>query len=529
MLQVNFLELQNSSNLATQHSNTLCDLDSSKPTESSKRPNPLTPGPIRKARDKSSRVDPIGRPGDQNSKGASVAALRMAFPTTPEQKDAEPDLPSHSSNNSSNNRLQLTLTLDHAADEPAAVAVIAAMYGVPNAFSSLGQDQLVWTVKYADMLQMSAIAERAAQALQAAAAAAADGFSAKTLTALGQLPAWPNCLLPLLPAVAKLAEDSNSQPAAADGSSSSGSGSSIAKQRSIQRVLVTVLGDLEEVWQQQRLQTLLLELPLPAIKLLLSSDQLSVHSEDTVLYTAAKYTASLQSHQQAAAAAGLRAVVRCPQLSPFQLTAQAGNTDTAAFNILRPLQQQLHALQTFLRLEHDLLAAANAVQKHLQNTPASWKLGPRHIIPATADTAELRWRLPVSQLKQGFLKCSEQKQVMTQYSPDRLLRSGVRWALRVDYSWVEEQSGVQIGVYVHPFEHPCGGFCKLKFTVHGSSTSRSAHNAGSIPFWAGLSWGWNDFFSIGPMTGGWEQSARVSKGLPVDGDIKLVLKDLQVY
>jgi hypothetical protein len=74
------------------------------------------------------------------------------------------------------------------------------MYGVPDALSSLEQQQLVHAVVTADKLAAPHAVQQTQQAL-AAAAQSEQGLSAAALDLLASLPALPACLLQLLPTV----------------------------------------------------------------------------------------------------------------------------------------------------------------------------------------------------------------------------------------------------------------------------------------------------------------------------------------
>lgn len=103
--------------------------------------------------------------------------------------------------------------------------------------------------------------------------AAAIGFStcstifkalSETAASLGSL---PSCLLPLF---------SKAVSAGAPGNVSLPGYHSRPSQ--LEQLLLSVLGDLEEVWADKQLQQALLELPLAAVALLLDTDKLKVRS-----------------------------------------------------------------------------------------------------------------------------------------------------------------------------------------------------------------------------------------------------------
>jgi hypothetical protein len=84
----------------------------------------------------------------------------------------------------SSSRPTLRLTLDSEGQLAAAEAVIAAMYGVPNALLILQQHQLVDAVILADRIGATAVAGQAVQMLTTAAApaATAEGLSLTAAT-----------------------------------------------------------------------------------------------------------------------------------------------------------------------------------------------------------------------------------------------------------------------------------------------------------------------------------------------------------
>jgi hypothetical protein len=298
------------------------------------------------------------------------------------------------------------LTIDSAEQLPAADAVIAAMYGMQDAISSLEQHQVVHAVVIADMVHAETAGQQALQVLQAA-AESEQGLSATAVQALTGLSVWPACLLQLLPTIVKHAPcckvdatDWEAVTAADDGGR-------------VQWLLVAALGDLQAVWSDKQLKELLLGLPLPAMQLLLSSDQLRVPSEDTVLYTADVYMSAKCDDAGQAAKAALAQLVRAPQLSLLALRCAALPADSDQ-QLLGAYAQELRDLLALRQL-----ATAEELPSALQQlggTPASWQLGPRQIRPLEGDV-RLEWRLPVEQLRQACRDSFEQKTVIAIESP----------------------------------------------------------------------------------------------------------------
>jgi hypothetical protein len=167
------------------------------------------------------------------------------------------------------------------------------------------------------------------------------------------------------------------------------------------------------VWADPQLKALLLGLPLPAMQLLLSSDQLVVASEDTVLFKACQYLGHVGKagpRSYTAAFESLQTLVRAPQLSLFAIAA-AAFSDTSNLVLLSPYQSQLMMLLT-LKLIATPEQLLRAVEDEIDRVPASWRLGPRQIRPLADGVRlewwlelrlewRLEWRLPVEQLRRA--------------------------------------------------------------------------------------------------------------------------------
>jgi hypothetical protein len=414
--------------------------------------------------------------------------------------------------NAASNRQRLRLPIDSAEQLPAAEAVIAALYGVPDALSSLEQQQLVDAVVLGDMLGAAAVAAEAVQLLKAAADHGAGGLSAAALDALADLPAWPACLQPLLLPVVKHASCCDASLADLTAITAADTGSRV------QRMLLAVLGDLEAVWRDEQLQQLLLDLPLPALQLLLSSDQLRVASEDTVLYTASQYRASHVWDKAAAAVAALAPTVRVPHLSRFALSGQVFCTDSNL--LLSSYSKQLKQLASY-----KLIAAGDTtpedVLEDLAGAPASWSLGKRQIV--ASDGVRLLWRLPVEELAQACRDSFATSSTKNLYSPDSTPPLGaVAWQLNLALSQVEADGviGTTVGLFVLPQSGASGVSKVFSCTVGGPGTSRTFTCDGWL---AGV--GYPDIFKLGPMSagGGWDEAAWAAKGLPTSGVLELTL------
>jgi hypothetical protein len=84
----------------------------------------------------------------------------------------------------------LHLTIDSAEQLPAAEAVIAALYGVPDALSSLPQQQLLVAAVIAGKVGAAGVVDQCVSMLKAA-EEQAGSISAATMEGFAGLPAWP--------------------------------------------------------------------------------------------------------------------------------------------------------------------------------------------------------------------------------------------------------------------------------------------------------------------------------------------------
>lgn len=269
------------------------------------------------------------------------------------------------------------VTLDSPEHEAAVLGVLAAMYGATEHLDALPQQQLVQVVVYGDRLQVEAATKAAMQRLEAAQRSTA-GLRAGTVQALVALPAWPACLLPLLPAVARKATYSTDELS--------------QEQQQVQRALVAVLGNLEEVLADGELRLKLQNLPLPALQLLLASDQLQVESEDTVLYTAQRWLGSEPKARRVEDARALAPLVRFSRLSPFQQRVQIARKDKSLSNPFWKWRSQLPYALQLLHLAHTNDIDSELLTGQLRDIPSSWFRPARQLLPQ--QPARITWTLP---------------------------------------------------------------------------------------------------------------------------------------
>jgi hypothetical protein len=372
------------------------------------------------------------------------------------------------------------------------------------------------------MVHAEAAVQQAVQALAAAAAASDQGLPAAALQVLAGMHARPACLVKLLPSIVKSSSCCKLNTAdltAIKAADTNGS---------VQRLLLAELGDLEAAWADAELQQMLLALPLPALQLLLSSDQLQVASEDTVLYTAQRHVDSrgaglgrqAAAASKAAAKAALASLVRVPQLSSLALWCAVRSADTSNKGLLSGYAEQLKQLQMLQRVAPAQEELAAAVED-FRGVPSSWLLGPRDNIRPLADGVKMQWRLPVEQLKHicrdRFSKGQNQHIDSPCISPPL---GGLAWLPRL---WFKQQNGgTVIGLSAGPKDMPDGMFYHLDCTVSWGGNTRSLKVACVK---AGAKRGYTRYFpKLPPMAGdGWDEAAWAAAGLPTSGEMLLEL------
>jgi hypothetical protein len=422
------------------------------------------------------------------------------------------------------------------------------MYGMTAPIQRLPQVQLLAAALIADRIQVTAAVKQAVAALQAA-AAADTGLSGAALEALASLPAWPDCLLPLLaPAV--------SGARCCCSSSDLASIQAADIRARVRRMLLTVLGDLEAVWGDAQLKQILLELPQPALQLLLSSDELHVANEDTVLYTATQYMMhKADGEARGAAQAALAPLVRCPQLSRFALmwTTLAADQSQLLLADLEPQLRQLLSLRCVAdacsssssrrsagcsdsmvcsssdgssMVQIASAAAVAAATADIEDAPAAWGLGPRRSMQSRECGARVTWRLPVEKLAQACRDTVTKQHGVTLEGPSSPPVGGVAWRMRI----VCEPKGGEkclIGGYAD-IVGPDNIFYAVHVTLSckqpngGAAGGGVQHELKTPLLRSVIGYGDDDFFGLGGMgCGGWDEAAWAARGLPTDGELEL--------
>jgi hypothetical protein len=380
------------------------------------------------------------------------------------------------------------------------LAALAVLYHEEQLLREVAQQDLVSAVVYGDQLAIPRAVELGMQLLKEA-AGRAGAMKQECFAALAALPAWPTCMLPLVPLVA----------------AQYSLGSKVEQQQPYQAVLVSALGDLEAVWGDPQLQKQLLALPPAAAALLLFSDNLRVVSEDTVLYTALRYLEQQDSVQgREAARKTLSQCIRCVRLNQRNLLAIATAADSPLFS----KEQQELLLQVLslclVSTEHCVAAAASSSSSKV---PKAWLRAQRtSLVPASPKS--MVWRVKVADIKAACRGAAARPQgVELSSSVITGPVSGLAFGLVLKAFAEPEPSGTSVGVYVDAkcMARPC---INLRFQVAAVNTGCTR----TLTKMLGKSYGWSNYFNLPPMGGdGWDEAAWAAKGLPVAGHLELQL------
>lgn len=406
----------------------------------------------------------------------------------------------------------ITLTVGSAEELPAAEAVIATLYGVQGSLQRLYHGQLVQALLIADMI---GAAEAAIQATQHLRTAAQQGLSAAALELMAGLSAWPQCLLELLPVIvahANCCKQGNAELAAVPDPLAAVDGSLI------QRVLLRVFGDLQAVWQDPKLKAMLMQLPCPAMQLILSSDDLQVPSEDIVLYTAQQYVTRLPADAgREVAKSALAGLIRAPRLSDAMLH-HTVVLDGSSSKLLGRYMTQLKELLLLRRILWNRQGGEfKAELASIEDTPKSWQLDQRQIVPIVP--ARVVWQLSVQHLKQACLKAYEEQKsevLLSRHSPPI---SGFAWRFTLDIE--AKEAGVTLNVYFGPVKMSTSFFLSFHFSLNCNGKAAQQR----VPCMKGnYTWHIDEFPDVGVMAGGWDEAAWAAQGLPTEGDLVFELE-----
>ena len=250
-------------------------------------------------------------------------------------------------------------------------------------------------------------------------------------------------------------------------------------------------------------------------------------SEDTVLFTAQAYVDKLAragfviSQQQAVEK--LAPLVRCPHLSLSWLSASV-LSDDADKMLLRGLQPQLKQLLLLkASRKSDTSLSAVKIKESVLNVPASWLLPVRDTTPVTSGS--MQWELEVAAIREVAQKSFKQQSSTVLKSTPTCLLGGINWGIEL-YAYPKAE-GTMIGVYARAKSLPAGALCECSYSIECVGVALGVNSAKASKLFHNLerktAWGWRDYFSLGPMSGGFDEAAWAAKGLPTSGSIVLKL------
>jgi hypothetical protein len=183
---------------------------------------------------------------------------------------------------------------------------------------------------------------------------------------------------------------------------------------------------------------------------------------------------------------------------------------------LRPKIQQLLLLRD-AKADYQVTEADLQAGEWLAGAPPSWAQGRRVIQPVSS--VQLVWNLDVSELRDAA-RCSAADKggsnvCSTQVSPPL---GGIGFV--VSANCIKSTAGVKIGLYCHVSDLWSGLVCVCDFEIEVVGFMKST-GLSRLPFRDGL--GWDDFFELGHMPGGWDDVAWAGKGLPTSGQLTIKL------
>jgi len=193
-------------------------------------------------------------------------------------------------------------------------------------------------------------------------------------------------------------------------------------------VLQQQLGDLEVVWSDQQKEQLLQGMPFNALLRLLKHSRTRVASEDTAVYTAARW---LEEHPGAAGRASeLVAELRLAHCTPTFLMSSSSDNDGGEENCVGELLHvggvtQQEMMQLCAMSGTNTTCRDGWLRRECQHRP-SWQKPPR---PASSVTQlRITWQLPLSEL-QGKLKGRKKEAGNVHLHHEKVMWCGRPWVL----------------------------------------------------------------------------------------------------
>lgn len=234
-------------------------------------------------------------------------------------------------------------------------------------------------------------------------------------------------------------------------------------------------------------------------------------TEDTVLFTAQAYMdAQQQPEQRSAAQEQLAQLVRCPYLSRMWLYAHGFSHSSKL--LLQPYGWVVQELLGFLQATP---WDGRCFLASVQETSASWLRNSR---PGSImqPFVEMRWELPVDELKQACKQAHEDGATVTLSHP------GIEWPLLglkfgLLLGAMAGEDSVSVGVFASAGNAPYYMYSKVECLLTAPGISRR----GLLTLRGKHGRGFGNVFGVGHMAAGWDEAAWGSRGLPTAGFVAI--------
>lgn len=247
-------------------------------------------------------------------------------------------------------------------------------------------------------------------------------------------------------------------------------------------------------------------------------------SEDIVLFTVKKYAKKQPASEQSQAAKQqLASLIRCPHLSYMWLTDVVTSADPSK-RLLGCYLQHVRTLVGMRQLPGDvlgqLLDRSEYMKKLLDGAPASWFLPPRTLV-REVDHVEVTWVLPMKELKDACMAAftHDQLQKTKLYSPTTAPLYGM--AFKISVVCKGSAGGTTVGLFVSPDATNPSMFVAARSTLRVNARRASSFK---YPLQGTNMRGYPDFFEVGCMAGGWDDTAWANQGFPTAGNLEVKLK-----
>jgi hypothetical protein len=220
-------------------------------------------------------------------------------------------------------------------------------------------------------------------------------------------------------------------------------------------------------------------------------------------------------------------LIRCQHLSQFWLLLSV-MSDDAGLMPLAQLRPQLKRLLTLRSATVTVAATVAEFKDELGDIPPSWFLGYRSITPVSA--VELTWELEVSKLREAAQRSAAQQQRGTLTSPGMTPPlGGLAFELMAQFDPAENGTAVELGFFVKPRGVPSDASYAFSFKLSAPDLDWDNYTSGVCQHDGNsVSWGFGDFFALGPLAGGWDEVAWAGRGLPASGSLVLKLTMIKV-